>query len=378
MEMKKCSSCELYNISNCEDLINNLLKIPGEKHITNINCKAFTCHMCCQNRTLLEHIKEQNELIAGLRYRINSLTVIRNMECDIDDISKQFSEISVSSQSDISFINAPPIAATETHSIVDTTATLVNTTVWDSTYSEANSLMLHESIHQQFKMTQTEAKQQQTSDVQTAHQEVQTIPASKITQVEDKEVQTLPSDQESIQPDTEISDEFSATPFSKIDTLLIGDKSVQHVKLNSSKKTLKIARSNTSAQQLIETADYYLNKFPNIKHVVFQAVHSDMIDKGSEELKVQYRKLISSVKASHAKLLISGPIPDPLMISESFSRASSVNDWLIKQVEDGFMSVIDNFKLFWNKPYFFQTRSSILGKQGINKLQSAMNSSLSR
>ena len=238
--------------------------------------------------------------------------------------------------------------------------------------------MLHESIHQQFKMTQTEAKQQQTSDVQTAHQEVQTIPASKITQVEDKEVQTLPSDQESIQPDTEISDEFRATPFSKIDTLLIGDKSVKHVKLNSSKKTLKIARSNTSAQQLIETADYYLNKFPNIKHVVFQAVHSDMIDKGSEELKVQYRKLISSVKASHAKLLISGPIPDPLMISESFSRASSVNDWLIKQVEDGFMSVIDNFKLFWNKPYFFQTRSSILGKQGINKLQSAMNSSLSR
>ena len=86
MEMKKCSSCELYNISNCEDLINNLLKIPGEKHITNINCKAFTCHMCCQNRTLLEHIKEQNEMIAGLRYRINSLTVIRNMECDIDDI----------------------------------------------------------------------------------------------------------------------------------------------------------------------------------------------------------------------------------------------------------------------------------------------------
>ena len=247
MEMKKCSSCELYCIGNLEDLINDILKISGDKqHITNIDCKAYTCHMCRQNRTLLEHIKEQNVTIDGLHSRINSLTVIKNMECEIDDISKQFSEISVNSQSDISFI-APPVAATETHSIVDTTATSVDTTIWDSTYSGANSLMLHESIHKVIKETETATKQQQTPTVHTAHQEVQTSPFTcEKVQVVNKEVQTL-LDQESSQP--EIIDEFSSTPFSKIDTLLIGDKAVEHVKLDSKHKTLKIARSDTSVQK---------------------------------------------------------------------------------------------------------------------------------
>ena len=125
-----------------------------------------------------------------------------------------------------------------------------------------------------------------------------------------------------------------------------------------------------------ECKKYYINKFPNIKQIVFQTVHSDLVDCGSEELKTQYTKLVNAAKDSNTKLIISGPIPDPLMISECFSRASSVNDWLTVQKSDGLMNVIDNFHLFWNKPYLFQMRSSILGKQGILRLQSAMNSAL--
>ena len=101
-----------------------------------------------------------------------------------------------------------------------------------------------------------------------------------------------------------------------------------------------------------------------------------MIEKGSEELKKQYSNLIDTARGLGVKLIFSGPIPDPNMKSECFSRASYINDWLIEQEKNGSFGFVDNFASFWNKSYLFQSRSSFLGNNGILKLQSAITSTL--
>ena len=366
MDVRKCSSCEQFNIGDMQAFLNYVLKIPGDnKNITNIGWKDFTCHMCCQNKTLTEHVQELNETISRLHSRINSLSVIRSIEFDIDDISKQFSEISVNSQND-TYI---PIAASETHSIVNTTATSVNTTIWDSSQNDT-SRMSHESVHLSYKEKET-----QTESVEKVIQELQTS-VTESNHLKEQEFQTIPTLHEIITADKSVNKDMSSSPFSKVNTLLIGDRSIEHIKLDVKHHTLKIARSNTNAQQLIETTNFYLEKFPDIKQIVFQVVHSDMIEKGSEELKKQYSNLIDTARGLGVKLIFSGPIPDPNMKSECFSRASYINDWLIEQEKNGSFGFVDNFASFWNKSYLFQSRSSFLGNNGILKLQSAITSTL--
>ena len=380
MDIKKCSSCELYSIGKCEDLINKLLAIPGEKTITNISCKVFTCCTCKQNQALLNRVQEQNIIIANLDHRVNSLTAIRHMEFDLDNLSKQFSEISFGSHNDVS-LHIPPIVATEeTHPIVDTTAASINTTVWDSSQNN-DSRFSYQSTHQKSSETQTDKIVLVNQGTQTCpmkfseskDQEMQTMPDSKNT-AENREVIIIDETPHSLDEAKEPSLIVGSEAFNrKITTFLIGDNTLKHVTLTSKSSTFKIARSNTTATDLIETTKYYLDKFPNVKTIVFQTVHSDMANCGTELLKLSYNNLIDIAKTYGAKLVISGPIPDPRMISESFSRSSNINDWFLEQEGKGCCKFVDNFTVFWKKPHFFHKRSSVLEKQGVQTLASALN-----
>ena len=90
----------------------------------------------------------------------------------------------------------------------------------------------------------------------------------------------------------------------------------------------------------------------------------------TEEMKERYQRFIRAVDFREIKLILSGPCPYLLTSLEAFSRAFSINKWLVNILPktDGLV-VVDNFSSFWQKPNLFSTDCDELNREGCRVLQ---------
>ena len=88
----------------------------------------------------------------------------------------------------------------------------------------------------------------------------------------------------------------------------------------------------------------------------------------TELLKAKYNRLITTTLWLNIKLIISGPISNPEMSTETFSRTAAINKWLKHQHIDGELIIVDKFRSFWRKPHLFEYGKDELNMEGKNLL----------
>ena len=146
-----------------------------------------------------------------------------------------------------------------------------------------------------------------------------------------------------------------------IETLIIGDCSVKHIKMHAGSaspnkaKTYKVLKPHSCIPEMMATAEHLLTKrFKNVKLVILHAGLNDAKIKGSEEIKASIKSFCNLITNKLGKqLVISGPILNMNMNSEVFSRILAVNSWLISAIDDKEIcaSYAENFDLFWSKEH---------------------------
>ena len=137
----------------------------------------------------------------------------------------------------------------------------------------------------------------------------------------------------------------------------------------SSDVTFKVARKNSCTADLVDTIQYFLAKFPNVKTVFFHGGTNDMKSGHTEVLKAEYQRLMTMAFLSDVKLVLSGPIPDLQMGVEAFSRTVSLNNWLTSFVSQENLIIVDNFDKFWRKPNLFLLDKQNLSTAGYQLLE---------
>ena len=160
----------------------------------------------------------------------------------------------------------------------------------------------------------------------------------------------------------------------KIKLLVIGDESLTSFNVGSidgysSEDMFKIACPNALLCDLVDTANFFLDRFQDVETLVFHGGTTAMRRGRTEAIKNLYKTLIHGTSLKGINIVLSGPFPNPFMSSETFSRTAIVNRWL-SNIDCVHVSVANHFTDFWNKPDMFYSLSYKLSDKGAAQLVS--------
>ena len=382
----QCALCKMYRVINHTEpkFLQGIDELHNKPPI-------ITCFSCQEKETLLTQIDDLNKTVFKLNERITSLQEIHYMEESLDktinDISTQLSAFHVSDNTyevppaeheeivnNSNWINSKALIlqADETYQSTDTS-------VWTESESSKTSMESRSNFSSScsaflFCDASTQTDSVPTSLVCPAGKkscETQTEGKSFITNgtqtVKNKHVpiapkpiygkllrNTLPTDiieiketicQSAVDSCTapNHTDPQSSMPcvnniawIGEVETLVIGNGSLTNFKHSLDKdeleRTFKIARKNSSISDLVETTEYFLTVFPNTKRVFFHGGTCDMKHGKTEMVKAEYLRLITTSASLGVKLILSGPLPNLMMSTETFSRAIAINEWLLNSL----------------------------------------------
>ena len=141
-----------------------------------------------------------------------------------------------------------------------------------------------------------------------------------------------------------------------VETLVIGDHNIKHMKLHAGHpsdvrgKIYKVQKPNAYIPEMMALTEHLIRKrFKNVRLVILHAGVNDAKIKGSEEIKDSFTAFYNLIVNKLGKhLILSGPIPNIQMSSETFSRSLAINSWLAKKKEFN-ASFVENFSLFWSR-----------------------------
>ena len=91
----------------------------------------------------------------------------------------------------------------------------------------------------------------------------------------------------------------------------------------------------------------------NISAVVIQLSYRDCTQGKTELIKDVISNLSTKLFSQNISLIISSPIPYPALTNRAFSRAYSINNWLIDFCIDNDIPLIDNFHSLSNNRQLF-------------------------
>ena len=164
-----------------------------------------------------------------------------------------------------------------------------------------------------------------------------------------------------------VTDKYNPVVNQNIKVVLAGDKSFKNMKLNSSfpDKCLKIAPHNTNINELTETAKFFVDKMHrNMEYVVLQVSHHDCTQGKTELIKQTISNFSSQLFSQNVNLVISGPIPYPSLANSAYSRACTINNWLIDFSTDNDILFIDNLTSLSRNKYVFKENGYELNPTG--------------
>uniref|UniRef100_A0A3Q1EST5 OSK domain-containing protein n=1 Tax=Acanthochromis polyacanthus TaxID=80966 RepID=A0A3Q1EST5_9TELE len=156
-------------------------------------------------------------------------------------------------------------------------------------------------------------------------------------------------------------------------TLIIGDTVIRNLPFYEAKiHSLSGATVSIIHNKLRDL----LPSLPSIQRVIIHVGGSDIVNQQSEYTKDDFIKLFDFLKQCGKVVFISGPIPPLNRGSCWFSRTLSLHDWLKQICKRQPLGYIDNFKVFWNRWYWFAPNGLYLNKRGSNKLAANMKRTL--
>ena len=388
----------------------------------------INCTKCLQNDALSQEVHNLKVTVAGQEERICKLKEIKHLECELDDtlneITNKVAVLDIDDEK-IDSVDDRPVARrtragssrnnpdapskkdkklkkTVAHKGNQTTASQFSSQGIENSCTETNIPLSDAGIQTEnivpgpsnptglasdappvsdvppVKPTAKEARCQ-TDSINNIDQTAQTDSISSAdARIQTDDTNTDKSSQTVMKIHPHLVDQAAQAQnnyYSDITALLIGDEALTKLKSSSltSKygKVLKIVRPGGSLVDIRETTGFYLEKLPNVKTVIFHFSTSVLIKGQTQRIKRNINLLQVVVKSYQANLVISGPIPDPSMSNETFSRSQAVNNWLssLKQQRD--LVLLRNFQQFWKRNNLFDGRSSVLSHLGAKRL--AMN-----
>ena len=332
-----------------------------EKQCSHDHTISFTCNTCLDRVSLMYRIDDLNQTIIKLNERITSLQTIRGLENDIDfsfnenalnktmyGLADQFANLTVADGISPPGNNVTiPVINTFSTNNTDNDKSCI-TSVWDSESDSVSQIqysthLLDNSI--------LEEEQESNDKTENLHQNER----------------------------MDIS-EFSKFQINKVvKTIFIGDKTIQNIDIHTEKENkndiFKIAKPNSTIDELIDTIDFFLKKLhKGVNQVVLQIGLKDMKIANSEEIKENILAFTDKMNGINVNVLLSGPVPHPNISSTTFSRMVAINVWLQKHVFPENVRIVDNMQTFTNINKFYNSNDhlSIAGNTALrtNILQS--------
>ena len=101
------------------------------------------------------------------------------------------------------------------------------------------------------------------------------------------------------------------------------------------------------------TSDWQDKMHGNISKAVIQLSYRDCTQGKTELIKNAITDLSTKLFNQNITLIISSPIPYPALTNRAFSRAYSINNWLIDFCVDNDIPLIDNFHSLSNSRQLF-------------------------
>ena len=388
-----CKSCEMYCQMDSKQV--DFLKKRHTKNNIRIPCTS-----CQQKRSLLNQIEDLNNTIQNLNERISSLIHIRNSEKEMDStlehLAQNFDQLHLNNTTS----TVPPAICEEVVEFADNNSinnnltikdndkyTLPNnstsTSVWDESFDSTNSIPSMNFVSET--ITSNFSELSNASSISNAHSDVISISDngdctdsvngtidSTITIKNNESGQTRKVSK--LHPE-KLSHNLNAVVNEKIKVILAGDKSLKNVKIASShfnqQNCLKIAPENENIQHLYDSVNFFIGKLNgNVNHVIIQLGYRDCTQGKTELIKKAVSDLSNELFSQNITLIISSPIPYPSLTNHAFSRAYSINNWLIDFCVENDITLIDNFyslakdkELFTHSGYELNpTGSQMIGK----------------
>ena len=385
----QCVTCKMYRDITQEEhesLLRSYNESQGE-------CITKNCLMCRENKSLLTQIQDLNETIHKLNLRVTSLQEVRDCEESFDktieDIAAQLAGFHLNdSSARYESIPENQVPHPNGKTVIVQSEVLqitINTSVWDEstdhTFDSAGSSRLinpslfTDKLNFVESSTQTEAGGKTSTSCTT-----QTDCPSQVTTVTQMQKTLTICNNKDTDEIIDVPENLCQSAVNSrtccnwthdIETLIVGEGSLIHfIFLTDTKKTFKIAKAGAQVCDLIDTAEFFLTAFPNLKTVLFHGGINGMRGSKTEVMKERYQRFIRAVDFREIKVILSGPCPYLLTSLEAFSRAFSINKWLVNILPktDGLV-VVDNFSSFWQKPNLFSTDCDELNREGCQVLQ---------
>lgn len=144
-------------------------------------------------------------------------------------------------------------------------------------------------------------------------------------------------------------------PARLLETLVVGDSILRDVSLDTSVVGPTTVCCFPGARILdIDKQLPSLLRNRNVSTIVTHVGSNDTSNRQSEILKQDFITLLSTLRASNSRLIISGPLPCTRRGYGKFSRLCAFNDWLRTLCEKEHLCFIDNFDTFWQNPALFK------------------------
>uniref|UniRef100_A0A3P9LE71 SGNH hydrolase-type esterase domain-containing protein n=1 Tax=Oryzias latipes TaxID=8090 RepID=A0A3P9LE71_ORYLA len=135
-------------------------------------------------------------------------------------------------------------------------------------------------------------------------------------------------------------------------SLIIGDSITRNIRyFNAVTRCFPGAKVKDILQKLPDL----LPSLPStITRIIVHVGTNDTTRQQSEVTKLDFLDLFLVLKNTGKTVFISGPIPTLSRGSTRFSRILSLNTWLQSASCKFRFGFIDNFNLFWNRPFFYR------------------------
>ena len=360
-----CNMCKMFRLLTPEELLWITQHSTAEK--VNFGCLTMTCPSCIEKQKLVRNIEILKSKINYLNGRVASLRKMRENENFIDksmnELSERFDLLQASDNSNNLTVNS----FAENVTIIDSTdasqfSNLNNTSVWTDTTTIFDDIL----VGLQQKVNPNTGP----DHVQEMHSS-ENYPLNNILLPAVSDISTTISEQyseegfgnddpavsnldESESPHAQVND-FNDSWYNNIKLLVIGDENISsfyidntQTKYQDPESVFKVACPNALLGDLVDTAIFFLEKFPKVETVIFHGGTTVMKRGRTEIIKKMYTNLINRTESMGVNLVISGPFPNAYMTSQTFSRTASVNRWL-NNADYSHLSIANILTLFGRK-----------------------------
>ena len=374
-----CSSCGMYKLFTFEEYS------EFEKQCINF----YSCKACNEKVSSQYYIDDLQRTIVKLKERISYLDSIKDLEkeidnysnhiSNIDELTKQFANFSLASQSQVSQIG-------NNVTIVDVDNQSSMTSIWDSEPDLSEHTVRPPQLSFSLAPKIFEISHNSTIHSQVYAGVVGAESSSSATVNPDRndtaDNKVLYPQSSSKRDPKGITSPDITMPNSKaikIDTVFIGDSFATGLSLNKTPNLHCANYPSAKLDNVVKATEYFSEKHCDLKTVIIHAGINDVrYGKKTEEVKTGFKQLYEKTIFLKKQLVISGPVPTSNCTSNHFSRISALNEWLIKWSNENEIPFVNNFQYEWDDQKLLNRFKTNLNHKGRVQLASNIEEELSK